>query len=313
MSISTVSLAINHPQRVGAGTRRRVAEAAESVGYRSGGATTPRRRAGLRTVAVAAPFSSWPSYYQRLDGIIGRFRDAGIEVLVHDLPSSNAVPAPLLDALPVRGDLDGVIIMGTPLSDTAESSILRSGLPTVLVDTDSERLPTVMADDRRGGTMLGEHLLRLGHRRLVFAHDGQASSDYVSAGMRRLDGLRASVDAEGGTVEPMRISPGLAARARETGATVVVANHDALAARILRDAAVCGIGVPHQLSVTGYDGGLLAESLALTTIEQPLDVTGRTAAELLRGLLDGTTPTVRRITLDCRLVVRETTGPPPRD
>ncbi|PWH07290.1 LacI family transcriptional regulator [Brachybacterium endophyticum] len=313
VSISTVSLAINHPQRVSAQTRRRVAEASEAEGYRPGRSGATGGRSGLRTVAVAAPFSSWPSYYRRLDGILERLRNGGIEVLVHDLPSSNDTPAPLLDALPVRGDLDGVIIMGSPLSEAAESSILRSGIPAVLVDTLSEQLPTVTADDHRGGVLLGEHLLELGHRHLVFVHDGQASTDYVSAGMRRVEGLQQVIDAAGARVDATADAPGLVQRALDAGATAILANHDALAARVLRECADSGVAVPHQLSVTGYDGGALAGALDLTTVEQPLAATGATAADLLIGVLDGTTPAVRAITLECSLVVGGTTGAPAAD
>lgn len=310
VSISTVSLALNHPGRVSPATRRRVAEAAQELGYRSGPRTGSGGRSGLRTIAVAAPFSSWPSYYTRLDGVLPRAAAAGLEVLVHDLPSSSAVAAPLLDALPVRGDIDGVIIMGSPLSAAAEDAIRRAGIPTVLVDSTGEQLPSVTTDDRRGGQLLGEHLAGLGHRTVVFAHDGQVSDDYVSSGMHRLDGLTQALTAAGGTVEPMLADPELPARALAAGATAVVANHDDLAASILAGASAAGIDVPGDLSLTGYDGGPLAAALGLTTIAQPLTESGAAAADLLLALLAGTSPAVRTVSLDCRLLPGRTTTAP---
>jgi len=308
VSISTVSLAINQPQRVSAATRRRVAEAADAEGYRSraGGP-----RAGLRTIAVAAPFSSWPSYYARLDGVLARCADAGVEVLVHDLPSSNEVEAPLLDALPVRGDLDGVILMGTPLSASAETSIQRSGTPTVLVDAASETLPTVTVDDMHGGRLLGTHLAELGHRTVLYIHEGQVSDDYVSAGMRRFAGVDGALTAVGGSVEPVLFDHEVLAAARRRGATAIVANHDALAAEVLRSATSLGVDVPGDVSVTGYDGGALATALRLTTVVQPFAATGSAAADLLIGMLGGTAPSVRTLTLACSLAVDATTARPP--
>ncbi|MCO1338875.1 hypothetical protein BJH93_08220 [Kocuria polaris] len=305
VSISTVSLAINQPQRVSAATRKRVAEAADAEGYRSRGGGS---RAGLRTIAVAAPFSSWPSYYARLDGVLAHCAGAGVEVLVHDLPSPNEVEAPLLDALPVRGDLDGVIIMGTPLSAAAEESIQRSGTPTVLVDAMSEVLPTVTVDDTHGGRLLGTHLVDLGHRTVLYAHEGQVSDDYVSAGMRRFAGVAAAMAAAGGVVEPVLLDDGVLAAAERKGATAIVANHDALAAELLRIAAASGVEVPGTFSVTGYDGGALADALRLTTIVQPFTESGRAAAELLLVMLSGTAPSVRTLTLGCSLSVGATTA-----
>lgn len=310
VSISTVSLAINHPQRVSPETRRRVAESAQELGYRRGPRTGSGGRSGLRTIAVAAPFSSWRSYYARLDGVLPRAAAAGLEVLVHDLPPSNELPVPLLDALPVRGDLDGVIIMGSPLSEAAEAAIRRAGIPTVLVDSPGLELPTVSTDDRRGGRLLGEHLLELGHHRVIFAHDGQVSDDYISSGMHRLDGLTQAITSAGGTVEPMLAGPDLPTRARAAGVTAVVANHDALAARLLTECKAERISVPGDLSLTGYDGGPLAEALGLTTIAQPLTESGAAAADLLIGLLAGTSPAVRTVTLDCRLQPGRTTAAP---
>ena len=59
VSISTVSLAINHPHRVSPETRRKVAEAAEAEGYRSGAHPA---RTGSRRIVAAAPFSAFPFF-----------------------------------------------------------------------------------------------------------------------------------------------------------------------------------------------------------------------------------------------------------
>lgn len=307
VSISTVSLAINHPQRVSAETRHRVTEAAERLGYRRG----PRGgRSGPRTIAVAAPFSSWPSYHLRLDGVLSRAAAAGLEVIVHDLPSSHLEPAPLLDALPVRGDLDGVVLMGSPLSSKAAAAIERSRIPAVLVDSPGHQLPTVQVDDAHGGRMLGEHLAALGHRRVVFAHDGQVSADYVSSGMQRLEGLTGALESVGGEVIPLLCEENLPARALAAGATAVACNHDGLAAEVLARCRSLDIEVPGTLSVTGYDGGLLAAALGLTTVTQPFAQSGAAAADLLIGLLAGTSPAVRTLTLDSRLTLGSTTSAP---
>ncbi|MFJ3958241.1 LacI family DNA-binding transcriptional regulator [Arthrobacter sp. NPDC090010] len=307
VSISTVSLAINHPQRVSAATRKRVAEAAEAEGYRSAGAG-PRR--GLRSVAALAPFSTWPSYYQRLDGILDRCTAAGVEVVVHNLPPNEQSEVPLLDAIPVRGDLDGVIVMGRQLTAAAEAAIERSGIPTVLVDAESDRLPTVLTDDVHGGILIAEHLVELGHRRIVFAYEGPAWFDHSSSGLHRLAGIEKVVKAGQGTVSPLLFDERFLDAFRGFGATAIVANHDSLAARISRLLADSGLSVPGEVSVAGFDGGELATTLGLTSVRQPFAATGAAAAELLLGMLTGTAPQIRTTTLASILVPGDTTGTP---
>ena len=306
VSISTVSLAINHPHRVSAETRRRVAEAAEAEGYRSR-SRAAAVRTGLRTIAVAAPFSSWPSYYARLDGVLARCGDAGIEVVVQDLPPTNMSEAPFLDALPVRSDLDGVIVMGTPLSAEAEAAILRAAVPAILVDAPSRRLPSVVFDDVHGGDLVGRHLAELGHRSVLFAHEEQVSYDYVSAGMQRLEGLTRAIEAAGGRVEHALIEDVVAERER-TEATAIVGSNDEVAAAVLPRLAAAGLSVPGDVALAGFDGSGLAEALDLTTVAGPFAESGVTAADLLVAQLEGRTPSVRTVTLAGELIVRRSTA-----
>lgn len=309
VSISTVSLALNHPHRVSAPTRRKVAEAAEAEGYRArtrGGSA----RGGLRTIVVAAPFSSYPSYYRRLDGIIERCSSDGIEVVVHDLPAANTQAAPILDALPIRDDLDGVIVMGTPVSAEVQVALQRSMRPLVLVDAHVAGVPSVIADDEYGGGLLGAHLAGQGHRRIIFAHDGQVSLSYVSAGMRRLEGLTRALQESGGDVIEHFVDDHVVAKALEAGATAIVCSNDSVAGRVHRMLLTAGVRVGEGLALTGYDGLEIAEALDLTTVAQPFVDSGRIAADLIVGLLAGTSPVVLTITLTGTLVVRASSASP---
>lgn len=319
VSISTVSLAINHPHRVSPVTREHVMDAAQRIGYRPPARVDqPDSRSRLATIAVAAPFSSWPSYSLRLGGLLRRLRDTGNDVLVHDLPATNLATAPVLDALPMRAGIDAMVVMGAPLSDAAEQRLLDSGIPCVLVDASSRRLPSVVTDDEHGGSLIGEHLATLGHRRIGFVHDHQLSGDYVSSGMLRRDGLIAgaravdasmefeyvevdSPDAQQGALDAVR-------RLRAAGCTAAVANHDDKAALVLGAMRRLGLRAPEDLAVTGYDGATLAEALGLTTVVQPFADSGRMAAEILLGSLAGETASVRTLTLSGTLQVRSSTA-----
>jgi LacI family transcriptional regulator len=73
-----------------------------------------------------------------------------------------------------------------------------------------------------------------------------------------------------------------------------------------------GLTVPGDVSVVGLDDLFLASYTdpPLTTIQQPKHQMGRLAAEILLQLLSGEKPD-SRVTLTGKLIVRQSTAPPP--
>ncbi len=311
VSISTVSLAVNAPHRVSEETRRKVLDAARLEGYRAPARSSGRAGSATRMVAVAAPFSSWPSYYQRLSGIMEVCAANGVSVTVHDLPASERSEAPILEALPVRESVDAIIVMGVPLSAEAEARLAADGPPAVVVDAQSD-LPSIVSDDEHTGRILGRHLTELGHRTVLFAHRGQVSDAYISSGMQRSAGLTAALTSVGGRLIPQLVgeSTDWAAALSSTGATAIAASQDALASEIVADLARQGVRVPCDVSVTGCDGDPVATALGITTAVQPFVDSGRAAASLVLELLDGQSPQVRRVVLGTQLRVGTTTSGP---
>ncbi|GAA4153606.1 LacI family DNA-binding transcriptional regulator [Gryllotalpicola daejeonensis] len=320
VSISTVSLAINHPHRVSDATRKKIVEAARELGYRPDGAWRARTGARPVGIAVAAPFTSYASYSRRLTGVLDRLRDTGIDVMVYDLESTAVAEAPLLDTLPIRAGVDGIIVMGAPLSREGGAKLADWGPPVVLLDASDGQTPSVQIDDREGGRLVAEHLIGLGHERIAFVHDAQRSLDYVSAGMERAGGLLAAFEKAGlsSGVVPVE-APGatdasadaaLAEAVRSSGATAVFASHDDLASRTRIALAAAGVRVPEDLSLAGYDDGPLAAGLGLTTVRQPFEQSGAAAAEMLLGLMSGEPVASTQVTLGVELVVRQSTEAP---
>lgn len=314
VSISTVSLAINHPQRVNEATRRSVIAAATELGYRGGAAAS-----GAQRIAVAAPFSSYASYYRRLSGIMERAAMDSVEIVVHDLPSAAGSDSPVLDALPMRAGIDGIVVMGVPLSPAALESKALPGPPVVLVDVPdgAQRrlgLPSVLIDDERGGELIARHLAELGHERVVFLHEPQRSEEYVSAGMLRARGLGhllsvSEAVADVASTDLVEAVGAALERAFQVDpeATAVVANHDELAAAAHRAFRVTGAHLPVGRSLVGYDDGPLASALDLTTVRQPFEESGYAALDLLLGRLSGEHARVSSVQLAPDLVLRGTT------
>ncbi|WP_254773716.1 LacI family DNA-binding transcriptional regulator [Microbacterium sp. cf046] len=312
VSISTVSLAINAPHRVSEETRARVVAAAGALGYRTGSATA--RVGGGTRVAVAAPFSTYSTYFRRFAGMLVRARETAIELTAHDLDSAASVRAPLLDALPARRGIEGLIVMGVPLGSAAMRASREAALPLVLIDVRRARpvgddAPVVLVDDEAGGRLVGEHLRERGHSRVIYLGEPQLSRDYISAGMLRMQGLSEHV-AITRVTSALDADPTpalLAALSKRDGPTAIVANHDEFASRAWRGLATSGLSVPDDVAIVGFDDGPLADGLGLTTVRQPFEESGRVALDLLLGIAAGTNGPVRRVDLVPSLVVRSST------
>ena len=90
VSIGTVSKALNTPARVAEPTRRRVLDAVAELNFVPKAAATSRARKGVGRIGVFAPFSSFESFHQRLNGVLLATSTAAsaIEVVVFDVESA---------------------------------------------------------------------------------------------------------------------------------------------------------------------------------------------------------------------------------
>ena len=96
--------------------------------------------------------------------------------------------------------------------------------------------------------------------------------------------------------------------------TAIFAFNDNIAIGAIQAARARGLRVPEDLSVVGFDDVEHATIVtpALTTVRQPLAEMGRTGVSLLMRLLEGQSFETLHVELATRLVVRDSTAPPPR-
>ena len=322
VSISTVSLAMNAPTRVSAATRKKIYDAAEALGFEPKTEAVARARRGVGRIGVLAPFSSYASFGERLNGVLRAVRDQPLEVAVFDLESAAATTSPLLASLPLTGRLDGLIVMGMPLDDSIAERLRDLQMPTVLVEMIYEGFDAVHIDDTAGGRIVAEHLHRLGYQTFGYIGEEQRSHLYVSPSERRLAGFANTLAARGHTVDEGHIvlvqhrsdaADHAATRLLTTLSrpAAIFAHDDVLAAGVLRAARGLGLDVPRDIAIVGFDDSELARALDLTSVRQPLQESGRAAVQLLAERLHDPTRPIRDVSLKLQLMPRATTSPNP--
>jgi LacI family transcriptional regulator len=335
VSLMTVSRVVNDAPKVAPGTRARVKEAIDALGFvpnRAARSLRSRRSHWIAVLGRTPPATVRPdgsSYLAALQfGLIARCRQDRYHVAFDGVSADGDAVAAARE-LTQRLAPDGVILIPPLSDDVALLEELRVlALPVVRIgpsERGSDPAPCVLMDDRAAAMEMTDHLLKLGHRRVGFI---QGHPEHVSSA-QRLAGFRAALQAHGLTVQKEDMEPGLftaesgaaATRALLTrGAasshgqyTAIFASNDDMAAGCLAVAHELGLRVPEDLSVAGFDDTYVASMLypPLTTVRQPIYDMGFDAAHQLLGLMREGDAT-GCVQLSHRLVERQTVARPSR-
>ena len=233
------------------------------------------------------------------------------------------------------GTVDGFLIMpaDSPQAHPVLAEFVAGGIPLVLVDRFFESdAPFVASDDLRGGRLVTQHLLGLGHRRIGFV---TRPNLYVSSVAQRLQGYREVLEESGVGFDVGLVFQGLlpslserhfqehqsdrlakyerkAVRdylARSDRPSAIFACNDHIAMRVMEVCREMSLRIPEDIALVGYADEPVASVLTppLTTVHQnPYDMGALAAAKLL-DLLAG--KSIDRATfLPVELVVRGSSG-----
>lgn len=292
VSLGTVSNVLNRPDQVSAATRERVRQAIAETGYVRNDSARQLREGSSRTLAMVVLDMANPFFTDVAHG-------AEEEAARHDamLVICNSGDDPRREERHLeqiaRQRMRGVLI--TPADGDGEQALrtlAAQGVPAVLVDRHSDRPDrcSVSVDDVLGGRLAAEHLLAAGHTRIGFV-GGPGTVTQVSECRRGAAGAIAAADARlydiptaALTFEAGRDAAAALLDSADRPTAVFCAN-DLLALGVLQTLTLRGLTVPGDMAVIGYDDIDFAAAAAvpLSSIRQPREELGRTAARLLLG------------------------------
>ncbi len=172
VAVSTVSRALSNPGRVNVRTRERIEQVARELDYSAN--PSARALSSGRTGAVAVLVSDVtnPFYFDIIRGTQQQLKNSGFTQLLVDTEESAEVEGTLLHKL--KGSCDGAILTSTRLSD-ARLTDLASSINLVTINRPRRGLGSVVIDTAQGMEQAVEHLVSLGHRRLVYVSGPKGS------------------------------------------------------------------------------------------------------------------------------------------
>lgn len=319
VSKSTASRALTGSGYVSDQTRRRVVEVAASLGYVPSTSAVSLATGRLRSVGVLVPTVARWFFAEVLGGVQSALLERDLDLTLYEAPPGTAERRRILaDFLP-RRRFDGLIAVGLEPAEGELEHLQRIGRPVVSVvgGTGSSSLVTV--DDVHAARRATEHLIALGHRRIVFL-GGDTHDHFAHVDRLRLHGYQAAM-ADAGLAELVRhvgsgvsIPEGYAAAVDLLGETrarptALVAACDEVAIGAIIASRRLAIAVPGDLSVVGIDDHEYAEMFSLTTLRQLPREQGRAAVDLLLRTIDDPARAREELRLQAQLVVRSSTAP----
>jgi LacI family transcriptional regulator len=326
VSVSTVSNVINGTGRVSKRTADRVSEIIERINFNLNASARTLRQKTSRLITILVPRegengdgdgSINPFYWEFVSGVRKVVEKQGFDVILKNISVTAA-----LNLISER-DLDGVIVLGAYEDSSLVEKITASNTPVVFVDSylSNEKINVINLDDRLGSYLATRHLLGLGHRKIIFV-SGKLRLNGVD--YERARGFQDAMNESGEIVNSnvffqteVSVEAGrtlahqLAYRINEF--TGIVASADALALGLIRGFHECGISVPRQVSIVGFDDISYSSYTipSITTIQQDVSEKGESAGRLLIDLInDGNGKGAHHVKLMPKLVVRESTAPP---
>ena len=294
VSGKTVSRVINGDGAIRPSTRDRVRAAMEALDFHPNQAARSLRSARSFNIGLlTAHFSSF-YFAEVVRGAARACAGHDYHLLIKEAPPERE--ARRLDSVLSQLKVDGFVLL-PPLTDDAAllEALDRLGKPFVRISpaANTDRWPSVTADDASGVKALARHLWSLGHRRFGYV-GGPAShgathvrrqsfaAALLEAGVRPRDILDYQMP-EALVLESQRHRTARAAA--ETGAqavdrfmaspnppTALFAFSDEIASGAVARAHQFGLSIPRDIAIAGFDDSDIGRILhpPLTTIRQPI-------------------------------------------
>jgi len=304
----TVSRALREDPRVKPDTARLIRETAGRLGYSPSRTARNLRSQSAGLVGLAIGDLLDPFYAEVIEGINAGLGDSGLGLVL--------LRAQLdLVRLVREQQVDGLIAHLPDISDPAQAEEEFRNIPVVLLNS---RLPNFTArvenDDYSGACQCMEHLLELGHRRIVYLGNAEGGCiEGMRSGAYRQAMQKAGLDPlllqapRGGPRPAYEVFRDFLS---EGSCSAVLCYQDQGALGVLRACREAGLSVPHEISVCGIDDIEACQFFdpPLTTFAQPKFELGMAAARMLLERLENPERQPLLVRLQGQLKIRQSTA-----
>ncbi len=301
-SPATVSIVLNNAplaRYIAPGTRKKIEETAQRMGYRPNAMARFLRSKRSQSIGVMLFDVTDPFCTPILRGIENALYPLGYLPIFADAHNQRDRFERYLEMLLER-HVDGLIVVANWLFVDIHvlADLNKAEVPTVTIgwEIPGNRVSFAMVDNEAGGRLAFEHLYQLGHRRIAVIRGPKRLIDsaprwkgvqkFAQSVKLEIDPslvlqLPDVFDANASFEQGYLLTEELLQKKKKF--TALLAFDDLTALGAIRALAKAGVSVPEQCSVIGFDdvavSGLSAPSL--TTVRQPLETMGGAAVNIV--------------------------------
>lgn len=310
MSRAQVSIVMRGAPGASPETRKRVREAAAMIGYHPD--ARARMLASGKSRLIGVIFGMLGRFHLDLvEGVYREAEKAGFQVILSALTPQRDERQAVGTLLDFRCEAAIILAPDRPVP------LLHGRIPVVTVAWHAEdsSVDGIRTSDAEGMRLAVDHLVALGHRRILHIDGGPGP---IPAARR--NAYRDAMRQNGLESEARVVSGGLGQEEGYLAAqeilqrnelpTAIVGYNDDVAAGTLKALAAAGVSVPDDVSVTGWDDSSLASlpHLDLTTVRQDSVEITRLAVERCVARLNDESIGLPQVTLEPELVIRTSTA-----
>ncbi len=314
VSYATVSRVINNKDHVKPDKRERVLRAMTRLGYVVNQQARSLAGGKSQVVGLVVPGLDTSYIGEIIRGIDEELSNASYDLMLYTTHRRKARESTFVATL-TQGLADGLLLVLPRDPGAYIETLRRRRFPFMMIDHQGvdEHGPSVGATNRRGGYTATRHLLELGHRRIGFI----TGTLDLGCSIDRLAGYQDALAEFGVVFDPALVREGDFAQpdgfqgARELlelpePPTAIFASNDLMAFGVMDAVRDCGLRIPGDISVIGFDDIPQTTHVhpTLTTVRQPLEQMGRIATRMLLEQIGNTAAEPARIELPTELIVR---------
>lgn len=307
VSKTTVSFALNSPERVAAATLERIRRIADELNYSPDPIARTLATKKTGTIGFLLPETTPegfknPLLFQFLQGMRMGCLPENLSLNVISPP-----PGMLLDSVR-RTAVDGYVILGMIHEQGFFEYLKERNIPAVSLDGGVvSRIPAVTSNEEYGACAAMEHVLENGHRKILILAfmdaDDHSENFSSSVGYRRLRGYEKALEKYGLSLKSENITVMNCGECSLEGGynaigEIAESGHLPDAVLVMSDIIAIGvyqycrekkIQIPEDISIVGYDN-LYEDTLLhppMTTVAQPAVLKGEKAVQLLIEIIKG--------------------------
>ncbi|MDO4614427.1 MAG: LacI family DNA-binding transcriptional regulator [Lachnospiraceae bacterium] len=298
VSYSSVSRAVNGTGKVSEETKQKILEICEREGYRANTLARNLTQDHTNTIGLIVPSVTNPFYAEIMQQVEIKASEEGYHVLLRPTNNDDSRTESMIEFL-LQQQVDG-IILATPQANIVELVNKYSRfVPIVMVaepgrNDDISRVNVVSLNNYEGGRIAADYLYSLGHRDIAYVgfRKGNHSQSHRFQGFTdrlKEEGITPRVIENYGNHSSIESGIRCARQLFESGSvpTAIFSATDFTALGVIKAAGECGIRIPEDLSLLGFDNVIYSSlpKIELSTIDHKNDMLSYAAVDTLIHLI----------------------------